>query len=104
LSDTFAEIKQKADLVRQIDLISVRRITGALQDKLDKKKWDTCKGVISVSGPKFMNWSHGSGGGGTIDLVLHLKNLDFKTAVLWLADRFLIPHLQRSTEINPFPT
>ena len=103
VSDTFAEIKQKADLVRQIDLISVLRITGALQDKLDKKKWHTCKGVISVSGPKFINWSQGIGGGGAIDLIIHLKNIDFKTTVLWLADRFLLSHIQRSPEVKPIP-
>jgi len=35
-----------------------------------------------------MNWTTGTGGGGAIDLVLHLTPFDFKTAVQWLADAF----------------
>jgi hypothetical protein len=32
-----------------------------------------------------MNWSLGVGGGGALDLVMHLRALDFKAAVDWLA-------------------
>ena len=32
-----------------------------------------------------MNWNRGAGGGGAIDLVIHLHHLDFKAAVDWLA-------------------
>src|SRR5208337_4329195 len=39
-------------------------------------------------GPKFMNWTAGTGGGGAIDLLIHLRRLDFKGAVDWLAGHF----------------
>jgi hypothetical protein len=35
-----------------------------------------------------MNWSRGVGGGGAIDLVIHLKNVGFRDAVGWLAGHF----------------
>ena len=58
---------------------------GAKQDRYDKAKWHTAQGVISVTGCKFMNWDLGFGGGGAIDLVMHLMRLDFKETVkcLW---------------------
>ncbi len=76
-------LRHKADILRRI---SVLRVTGACQDKYDKAKWHTEKGVISVSGAKFMNWNGCIGGGGAIDLIIHLKDLDFKEALLWLSD------------------
>jgi hypothetical protein len=37
---------------------------------------------------KFMNWNRGVGGGGAIDLVIHLYNTDFKAALEWLSQHF----------------
>ncbi len=112
MPDTFNEIKNKANLVRQIDLISVLKLTEAVQDRFDKHKWHTSQGVISVSGTKFINWNKGIGGGGAIDLAIHLNNFDFKTAVFWLARTFLSslssdmqrPADNKPTEIKPIPT
>jgi len=102
LSGAFESIKQKADLVRGINLGQVLDGTGAVKDKFDKAKWHTTKGTISICGPKFMNWSKGIGGGGAIDLVMHLKNYDFKTAVLWLDTLFSGHHIQiPSNKIKP---
>ncbi len=92
-------MKNKTDIVREIDLTEVLKRTGAVKDKCDKAKWRTPLGVISVTGPKFMNWSQGVGGGGAIDLIIHLKNFDFKTAVFWLSDNFP-SYSQTSPEIN----
>lgn len=86
--DSFADIGTKAALARRIALTEVLEKTGCSADRFDRAKWHTPRGVISVSGEKFMNWTTGTGGGGAIDLVLHLTPLDFKTAVLWLADTF----------------
>lgn len=88
MPDAFEEIGQKAALVRTIELTAVLHRTGCLADRFDKAKWHTPQGVISVSGAKFMNWTTGTGGGGAIDLVLHLTRCDFKTAVRWLSDTF----------------
>jgi len=62
--------------------------SGAERDRNDKAKWHTSQGVLSVTGTKFMNWSRAVGGGGAIDLAMHLHNLDFKAAVAWLAGHF----------------
>jgi hypothetical protein len=35
-----------------------------------------------------MNWNQGVGGGGAIDLAMHLNNLGFKAAVEWLCHHF----------------
>jgi hypothetical protein len=104
VSDSFQSIKQKADLVRSIDLDQVLVVCGALKDKYDKAKWHTSKGTICVSGPKFMNWSKGFGGGGAIDLITHLKDFDFKTAVLWLDNTFSVHHMKTpSNKVQPKP-
>lgn len=88
MSSTYQEIKILANHVRGIDLQRVLQSINARKDTSDKKKWHTERGVISVSGTKFMNWNTATGGGGAIDLVIHLKQLDFKTAVRWLVDTF----------------
>jgi hypothetical protein len=88
LADTFEDIKNKAQIVRQIDLIAILKQTGAIHDTFDKAKWHTRQGAISITGQKFMNWSQGLGGGGAIDLIIHLKAYDFKTAVSWLSETF----------------
>lgn len=85
---TFQQIRDRAGRVRGISLQAVLLAAGAVQDRYDKAKWHTAQGVISVTGPKFMNWSRGIGGGGAIDLAIHLNNLGFKDAVEWLWRRF----------------
>lgn len=63
-------------------------ISGAQRDRYDPTKWHTRRGVLSVTGAKFMNWNLSAGGGGAIDLVIHLEGMDFKAAVAWLSNRF----------------
>ena len=101
---TFEDIKNRANLVRDIDLKAVLERTGCNRDDSDKAKWHTCRGVISIKGQKFMNWTQGSGGGGAIDLVIHLNKYDFKTAVLWLSDHFSASIIQTPPGEKPFPT
>ena len=84
----FKDISDTVDIVRNIALVEVLERTGSTRDKFDKNKWHTCRGIISLTGQKFMNWTMGIGGGGAVDLVIHLEQYDFKTAVLWLLDNF----------------
>jgi hypothetical protein len=65
--------------------------TGAQPDRYDRAKWHTPKGDISITGMKFMNWHQSRGGGGAIDLAMHLNDLDFRGAVAWLQRRFAMP-------------
>jgi hypothetical protein len=81
-------IRTRAERLRAVPLTAVLRAWGAQPDPHDPHKWHTPQGVLSVTGPKFMNWSRGVGGGGAIDLVLHLNGGGFGDALDWLARRF----------------
>ena len=85
---TFDEIRRRADQLRSIPLETVLLQAGARRDRLDKARWHTAQGAISVTGPRFMNWNRAAGGGGAIDLAMHLNGLPFKAAVEWLAAHF----------------
>ena len=74
--------------LRAIPLESVLVAAGAKHDRHDQAKWYTVQGAISVTGVKFMNWNQGRGGGGAIDLAMHLNGFDFNGAVDWLCRHF----------------
>lgn len=78
------DLRLRADWVRAVPLETVLRLRGAVRDRRDRSKWDTEQGPLSVTGSQFMNWRQGLGGGGAIDLVMHLGGLDFRGAVEWL--------------------
>jgi len=80
----FDDLRQRAAVVREVPLETVLLFRGAVHDRHDRRKWHTEQGPLSVSGPKFMNWHRGQGGGGAIDLVMHLAGVDFREAVAWL--------------------
>jgi hypothetical protein len=44
--------------------------------------------VLTVTGTKFINWNCGRGGGGAIDLVMHLQGVGFGQALQWLEQHF----------------
>ena len=85
---TFWQRKEQAHRLRALPLETVLPLCGGRADRYDKRKWHTPAGVLSITGVKFMNWNCGRGGGGAIDLVMHLNHLDFKAAVDWLAGHF----------------
>jgi hypothetical protein len=83
--------RQRADRLRLIPLPAVLRLCGAQPDRHDHSKWHTAVGTISVTGAKFINWSRGIGGGGAIDLVIHLRHLPFPETLDWLERQFPNP-------------
>jgi hypothetical protein len=85
---TFCQRKEQAHRLRALPLETVLPLCGGRADRYDKHKWHTPAGVLSITGAKFMNWNCGVGGGGAIDLVMHLNHLDFKAALDWLAEHF----------------
>ena len=95
----YEPIRRKAERLRAIPLPEVLRAWGATPDPRDPHKWHTGRGAISLTGAKFMNWNRGVGGGGAIDLVIHLTSLGFKDALDWLGRHFPNPLLQ----IDPIP-
>ncbi len=107
---TSDEIRDRLHQLRAIPLESVLLATGGKRDPQDKAKWHTAKGAVSVTGMKFMNWNQGRGGGGAIDLAMHLNGLDFKAAADWLRRHFPIrdyssslPHMRPLTLPPPDP-
>ena len=81
---SFDDFRQRAAVVREIALEAVLLYRGAERDPRDRSKWHTEQGPLSVTGPKFTSWRRGDGGGGAIDLVMHLAAVDYRAAVEWL--------------------
>lgn len=79
----FADLRRAA-VVRAVPLESVLLFRGAVRNRHDRHKWRTEQGPLSLTGPKFTNWHTGQGGGGAIDLVMHLAQVNFRTALVWL--------------------
>lgn len=78
------DFQRRADLVREIPLEVVLRCWGAVRDPRDKSRWQTRRGPLSVTGTKFFNWHDRHGGGGAIDLVMHLGGWNARKAIDWL--------------------
>jgi hypothetical protein len=76
--------RQRAQRLRAVPLSVVLQWSGAVPDRFDPHKWHTAQGVLSVTGAQFINWHLGRGGGGAIDLVMHLHGLGFGQALEWL--------------------
>lgn len=82
------DFRRRANLVRDIPLEVVLRCWGAVRDRRDKSRWHTPRGPLSVTGTKFFSWQDGHGGGGAIDLVMHLGGGDARQAIDWLWHRY----------------
>lgn len=67
-----------ADKVRDIPLEKVADELGLDPDPKDKHKWIHENHIINITGSKFYDWQHLKGGGGAIDLVMHINQCDFK--------------------------
>lgn len=91
--------RERAQRLRAVPLSDVLRRSGAQPDPDDPHKWHTSQGVLSVNGAKFMNWHRGQGGGGAIDLVMHLHGLGFGQALEWLE-----PHGAAAAVLPPSPS
>ena len=80
--------RARADRLRPLPLPVVLEELGATPDLHDPAKWRTAQGILTVTGPKFINWNQGLGGGGAIDLVMHVRQVGFGQALEWLERRF----------------
>lgn len=106
------DFRRRAGVVRSIPLETVLTQWGAERDRSDRSQWRTERGPLSVTGAKFFNWHRNEGGGGAIDLVMHLGQMDYRVAVEWLeqhvgfaapisvASSTLILDLPRSSCVN----
>lgn len=78
------DFRRRADAVRSIPLEVVLTRWGSQPDQRDRSGWRTARGPLSVTGSKFFNWQQETGGGGAIDLLMHLSGWDVAAAVQWL--------------------
>lgn len=82
------DFRRRAHLVREVPLEVVLSSWGAERDQRDKSQWRTQRGPLSVTGAKFFSWHDHQGGGGAIDLVMHLGGWDAGQAIEWLWHRY----------------
>jgi len=96
----FESVRKQATFVRDIELRRVLERTGAVMDKKDPAKWHTGQGTLSVNGQKFFNWTENAGGGGAIDLIIHLHQVNLIKAVAWLAENFASNEVQLLDDVK----
>jgi Plasmid recombination enzyme/Protein of unknown function (DUF3991)/Toprim-like len=77
-----------AKSVRDLPLKDVVYELGLEPDPKDKHKWQNEHHTINITGSKFYDWKQMKGGGGAIDLVMHINECDYKQSVATLCDRF----------------
>lgn len=87
---TRSDLRRRAAAVRDVPLVAVLLLRGAVRDRHDRSKWHSEQGPLSITDAKFINWSRNHGGGGAIDLVMHLAEVDYGTAVTWLEQHFAV--------------
>lgn len=95
------DFRRRAAAAREAPLEQVLSLWGAVPDRSDQSKWHTQLGPLSISGPKFINWRRGVGGGGAIDLVMHLADVDFPTAMAWIEQHLSSGQLAAHTPVVP---
>jgi len=93
------QLHRRTDRLRAIPLKDVLLAAGAQPDLIDRAKWHTAPGLLSVNGQKFFNWNRHTGGGGAIDLAMHLNALGFQDALHWLVSHF--PSSDRPAAVQP---
>ncbi len=74
--------------LREIPLTQMAHELGLDPDPRDKHKWRNEYQVINITGSKFYDFHQMKGGGGAIDLVMHVERCNFSDAVTWLKDRW----------------
>jgi Plasmid recombination enzyme len=81
---------QLLDPLRSVSLEQVATALCLEPDDKSRPTWRHQGHQIRINGSQFYDWdeSQMKGGGGAIDLVMHVLRADFKAAVAWLADRF----------------
>ena len=88
----FEDFRRRAAVARAVPLETVLRLRGAVRDRRDRSKWHTEQGPLSITGAKFTNWHRHQGGGGAIDLVMHLAGVNASAAVGWLEQHATASH------------
>jgi hypothetical protein len=72
------------DKLRFIDLPSICALFGLAPDPSDPKQFKNTEFRLCLNGYKWFDHSAGQGGGGAVDLIMHLKHLPFMAACSYL--------------------
>ncbi len=83
------QLKQQLNQLRDLSLDLVAWQLGLTQ-KLGNDKYLGENHIINIDKSKWYDFhpSQNKGGGGAIDLVMHVNQYNFKQAIAWLSDRF----------------
>jgi hypothetical protein len=81
------ELELKTQLLRDLLLVDVAWELGLHHDH---ERWKGHGHIINIDGSKFYDFApeHSKGGGGAIDLVMHVNSCNFRQALVWLHERF----------------
>ncbi|MDP3840926.1 MAG: DUF3991 and TOPRIM domain-containing protein [Methylococcales bacterium] len=90
--------------LRQLDLLAVCLLLGLEQDPSDKKQFKGEGFRICVTGFKWYDHHAQKGGGGAIDLTMHVKNLSFGGACSFLGGAGELPTAPPNTTKTPKET
>ncbi|WP_321164300.1 DUF3991 domain-containing protein [Chlorogloeopsis fritschii] len=93
-----SELKQLADQLRDLPLEDVAWHLGLTQDTKGNLRWKGVGHIINIDDSKWYDFSPSvnKGGGGAIDLVMHVMGCKFKEAIATLNDRFGESLMQRA--------
>lgn len=91
-----AELKTATDSIRDIPLPMVLQTFGLEMSPLNKELWIGGGYRIKLKKNKFFDHCNKVGGGGAIDLVKHLNQCNFKTAVAWLGHEISLEDAARA--------
>ena len=80
--------KQQADKLRDLPLEEVAWNLGFDKADIGENRWKGLGRVININDSKWYDFTEEKGGGGAIDLVMHVNNANFRSSVAWLHDQF----------------
>ncbi len=83
-----SKYQELVNQLRDLPLQDVAEELGLEPSPKDRHKWKSEVHRISLNGSKFYDFQQLQGGGGAIDLVMHVNQCDFKGAISWLKERF----------------
>lgn len=72
------------DNLRALDLAAVCSLLGLEADAKDPRQFKGAGFRISITGYKWFDHGEGKGGGGAVDLVMHIRRLSFMNAAAYL--------------------
>ena len=78
------DFRELANQARNMRLEDIIQRLGLEPDRHDHHKYKSDAHIISITQQRFYDHLNEKGGGGAIDLVMHVNDCDFKEAVEWL--------------------